>query len=227
MARADFGRNMVWIASAPRSTIGLSILAVLVLTANSEGQLRVVTYNTDGAAFISSSVTGNGPTDRVDTILKAIGEEIGNDGQGHSDGIAKPIDLLMLQEQNLPAAGAGGNPQNASPTTQTILSMLNTAYAGQGVTYAMSNRTGTSDGAGTQTLIYRAQTVQLIADTAFGYVGQDRQTARFQLRPVGYTSAADFYVYNSHYKASLDSSPPGTNATKRLNEADAIRLNSD
>ena len=91
----------------------------------------------------------------------------------------------------------------------------------------MSNRTGISDGSGTQTLIYRNETVQKIADTAFGYVGQDRQTLRYQLRPVGYTSAADFYVYNSHYKASKDSSAPGPNATKRLNEADAIRLDSD
>ena len=120
---------------------------------------------------------------------------------------------------------AGSN--NPSPTTQSILSLLNTGYSGQGITYSMSNRTGTSDGAGTQTLIYRNETVQLIADTAFGYATQDRQTLRYQLRPVGYTSTADFYAYNSHYKADLDSSPPGANATKRLNEADAIRLNSD
>jgi hypothetical protein len=192
-------------------------------------QLRIVTYNTDGEAFISTSTTGNGPTDRIDTVLKAIGQETGNNGKVGGtylvDGIAKPIDVLLLQEQALPGSGAGAN--NPSPTTQSILSLLNTAYAGQGVTYSMSNRTGTSDGAGSQTLIYRNETVQLIGDTAFSYLGQDRQTTRFQLRPVGYTSAADFYVYNSHYKADLDSSPPGTNATKRYDEADAIRVNSD
>src|SRR4051812_3432019 len=227
MASGGVQRDILPKRSPLFAALGLSIVLALLLADRSDGQLRIVTYNTDGQAFISAGLTGNGPTDRVDTVLKAIGQEIGNDGQGHSDGIAKPIDVLMLQEQDLPAAGAGGNPQNASPTTQTILSMLNTAYAGQGVTYAMSNRTGTSDGAGTQTLIYRTQTVQLIADTAFGYVGQDRQTTRFQLRPVGYTSAADFYVYNSHYKASMDSPAPGANATKRLNEANEIRLNSD
>jgi hypothetical protein len=213
-----------------RSSVPFFAAAVFTLAAGiAQAQLRIVTYNTDGEAFISTSTTGNGPTDRIDTVLKAIGQEIGNNGKAGaslaSDGIAKPIDALLLQEQNLPGAGAGSN--NPSPTTQTILSMLNTAYAGQGVTYSMSNRTGTSDGAGTQTLIYRNETVQLVADTAFGYAGQDRQTTRFQLRPVGYTSAADFYVYNSHYKADLDSPAPGANATKRLNEADAIRLNSD
>jgi hypothetical protein len=194
----------------------------LTAALSAHAQLRIVTYNTAGLAYVGSG------TDRIDTVLKAIGQEIGNNGKAGasliSDGIAKPIDVLLLQEQDFTGTAGANNP---STTTQSILSLLNTVYAGQGVTYSMSNRTGITDGAGTQTLIYRNETVQWIADTAFGYVGQDRQTLRYQLRPVGYTSAADFYVYNSHYKASLDSSPPGTNATKRFNEADAIRLNSD
>src|ERR1051326_6954691 len=110
--------------------LGLGVLLCLAAAGASHAQLRIVTYNTDGQAFISSSMTGNGPTDRIDTVLKAIGEEIGNDGQGHSDGIAKPVDVLLLQEQDLPGSGAGAN--NPSPTTQSILSLLNTAYAGQG-----------------------------------------------------------------------------------------------
>src|SRR6185437_10027100 len=129
-------------------------------------QLRIVTYNTAGAAFISTSATGNGPTDRIDTILKAIGQETGNNGKVGgtylTDGIAKPIDVLLLQEQNFSGTAGANNP---STTTQSVLSLLNTAYAGTGVTYSMSNRTGVTDGAGTQTLIYRNETVQLIADT--------------------------------------------------------------
>src|SRR3954463_1543921 len=206
----------------------LAATVFALVTGIAQAQLRIVTYNTAGQAFISTSTTGNGPTDRIDTVLKAIGQEIGNNGKAGanliSDGIAKPIDVLMLQEQEFTGTAGANNP---STTTQAILSRLNTAYAGQGITYSMSNRTGITDGAGTQTLIYRNETVQLIADTAFGYPGQDRQTLRYQLRPVGYTSAADFYVYNSHYKASMDSPAPGANATKRLNEANEIRLNSD
>jgi hypothetical protein len=197
---------------------GISLCLATAFPASA--QLRIVTYNTAGQAYVGAG------TDSIVTVLKAIGEETGNNGRVGgtylTDGIAKPIDVLLLQEQNLPGSGAGAN--NPSPTTASILSLLNAAYPGK---YSMSNRTGTTDGAGTQTLIYRNDTVQLIEDAAFGYVGQDRQTLRYQLRPVGYTSAADFYVYNSHYKASMDSSPPGTNATKRYNEANAIRLNSD
>jgi hypothetical protein len=220
----------------PAITLGLIIwLSAAVPT---QAQLRIVTYNTAGKAFISSSGTGNGPTDRIDTVLKAIGQETGNNGKVGgtllTDGIAKPIDILLLQEQNLtsssgvPDSGSGpGAANDPSPTTQSILSLLNSAYSGQGVTYSMSSRTGSSDGAGTQTLIYRNETVQWIDDIAFGYSGQDRQTLRYHLRPKNYTSAADFYIYNSHYKASQDSPAPGTNATKRYNEADAIRINSD
>lgn len=218
------------LSATRRSSVPFFAAVAFALAAGiAQAQLRIVTYNTAGQAFISTGTSGNGPTDRIDTVLKAIGQETGNNGKVGgtylTDGIAKPIDVLLLQEQNLPGSGAGAN--NPSPTTQSILSLLNAAYSGQGISYGMSNRTGITDGAGTQTLIYRNETVQLIADTAFGYAGQDRQTLRYQLRPVGYTSAADFYVYNSHYKASMDSPAPGTNATKRLNEADEIRLNSD
>src|SRR3954471_7074986 len=143
-------------ASGRRSAPLLTAAVFVLATGIAQAQLRIVTYNTDGKAFISTSTTGNGPTDRIDTVLKAIGQEIGNNGKAGasliSDGIAKPIDVLMLQEQNFTGTAGANNP---STTTQAILSLLNTAYAGQGITYSMSNRTGITDGAGTQTLIYR------------------------------------------------------------------------
>jgi hypothetical protein len=46
---------------------------------------------------------------------------------------------------------------------------------------------------------------------------------RYTLRPEGYDSSADFYIYNSHYKASDSSS----DANRRNVEAAAIRANSD
>jgi len=196
---------------------------VAILSAGAtQAQLRIVTYNTAGDAYIGTG------TNRIDTVLKAIGEEIGNNGKVGgtllTDGIAKPIDVLILQEQLL-SSGTTGGANFPSPTTQAILSLLNTAYAGQGVTYAMSNRTGNISNTldTTQTLIYRQETVQLIADSAFGSATQPRQTLRYQLRPVGYTSNADFYIYNSHYKASQGT----TEANQRYDEANAIRTNSD
>lgn len=184
-------------------------LAACILSCAGEAhaQLRIVTYNTTHGPF---TVTDGS------TILKSIGEETRN-------GFAKPIDILLLQEQNNPSPG--GNPSNASPDTTAFLNLLNTTIYNSPGMYAMSNRTGSGDT--TQTLIYRTATVQLTGDTAFN-TGAPRQTTRFQIRPVGYTtSAADLYLYNSHYKASLDASPPGANANQRNSEAMAIRANSD
>jgi hypothetical protein len=195
-----------------RSTVLLvtvsSVLLCLASASNCHAQLRIVTYNTTGA-----------PSSGIDIVLKSIGEEVRN-------GIAKPIDVLLLQEQNRPATIGANAP---STDTQAFVALLNSIYNNAGITYAMSNRTGNTSSTAdpTQTLVYRTQTVQLIADTAFGSASQPRQTLRYQLRPVGYSSAADFYVYNSHYKASQDSPAPGTNATQRQAEAAAIRVNSD
>jgi len=181
------------------------------LASASIAQLRVVTYNTTGA-----------PASGMDIILKSIGEEVRN-------GIAKPIDVLLLQEQAVPANGAGAN--RPSPDTQQFVTLLNSMYTGQGVTYSMSNRTGLTSFSGdsTQTLVYRTQTVQLVSDTAVGTAsgsGQPRQAIRYQLRPVGYGPAADFYVYNSHYKASSAADDPAAPGRRNV-EATAIRTNSN
>src|SRR6476469_5150799 len=99
----------LWIGTR-RSSVPCLAAAVFTLAAGlAQAQLRIVTYNTAGQAFISTSATGNGPTDRIDTVLKAIGQEIGNNGKAGasllSDGVAKPIDVLLLQEQDLPGSG--------------------------------------------------------------------------------------------------------------------------
>jgi hypothetical protein len=184
----------------------IAIFAINALVAQVHAQLRVVTYNTTGA-----------PRSGMDIVLKSIGEETRN-------GFAKPIDILLLQEQNNINPFPGAN--NPSPDTQAFVALLNNIYAGQGITYNMSNRTGTGDS--TQTLIYRTETVQLLGDVAVNNPGAPRQPLRFQLRPVGYSNpSSDFYIYNSHYKASLDNTPPGSNANQRNNEATAIRSNSN
>lgn len=189
------------------------VIACCCATA-ANAQLRVVTYNT---------ATGQNPgtqTARPETatVLQAIGVEL-------KAGIAKPIDVLLLQEQF-----------SMQVTTQSFVDMLNSIY-GAGV-YARSTINGaTSDGlarAGRPGLVYNTQTVQLIGEIAFGNVGsndgtdgtlaeQPRSTLRYQLRPVGYDSSADFYAYNSHYKSDTGTG----NNNRRLVEAQAIRTNSD
>lgn len=168
-------------------------------------QLRAVTYNTTGA-----------PRTGMDIVLTAIGEEVRN-------GIAKPIDILLLQEQSNPLVGAN----NPSPDTQQYVSLLNGIYNDPGVTYAMGNRSGSGDT--TQTIVYRTQTIQTITAADETVVNTSpRQALRYRVRPVDYTtSTADLYIYNSHYKASLDLTPPGSNANQRNSEATAIRNNSN
>ena len=80
-----------------RVRIGLAaaIWGVLSLTAN--GELRIVSYNPTGRRDAG-----------IDIVLKSIGEELRN-------GFAKPIDVLLLQEQNRPSQLPGPN----APSTDT------------------------------------------------------------------------------------------------------------
>ena len=175
--------------------IANAIFVLVVSPAFALGQLRVVSYNTAG-----------GPRAGLDTVLAAIGDE-------SVGGIAKPIDVLALQEQS-----------SWATTTQEIVGILNDIY-GAG-TYASANTDGITSGGGRPGLIYNTTTVELHGQVAFGTVNtsnQARQTLRYQLRPVGYGGEADFFVYNNHYKASSGSS----NEARRSVEAMALRANVD
>jgi hypothetical protein len=183
----------------------LAICGVLVLSTRASAQLRIVTYNT----------TSGFPGDELARpeaaiVLQAIGQQSVN-------GIAKPIDVLLLQEQFDPAT-----------STQSFVDMLNGIY-GPGV-YARSVLKGlTSDPlgrAGAPALVYNTQTVQLISEARIGTVNgsnQARSSMRYQLRPLGYGPAADFYAYNDHYKADSTSS----DQARRQIEAANVRANAD
>src|SRR5688572_13783583 len=83
----------------------LGIVAVGLSTASA--QLRIVTYNTTGA-----------PRTDMDVVLRSMGEETVN-------GIARPIDVLLLGEQE-------NSPLNQpSDDTAAFANLLNTMYAGQ------------------------------------------------------------------------------------------------
>ena len=165
-------------------------------------QLRIVTYNT------ANSGDGGPTTPRsgMDIVLEAIGEqEVG--------GIARPIDALLLQEQS-----------SYTSSTQGFVDLLNSIY-GAG-TYSLAMFNGTTLGGGRPGLVYNTNTLQLQETIQFGEVGtslQARKTLRYRLRPVGYGSEADFYIYNNHYKAG--SFP--TDQARREVEATALRANSD
>jgi endonuclease/exonuclease/phosphatase family metal-dependent hydrolase len=178
------------------SLVGAAALLLCILNCMSaQAQLRIVDYNTTA-----------GPRAGMDAVLAAIGSEV-------VGGIAKAPDVLALQEQT-----------SFTGSTLGIVNLLNSTY-GAG-TYAQAALDGGTSGAGRPGLIYNTQTVQLIDAAAFGVVGtsaQARQTLRYQLRPVGYDSTADFYIYSDHYKAGTASS----DRTRRDVEATALRANLD
>lgn len=181
----------------------LRLSALLVLFAllgpiAAHAQLRVVTYNTHF----------DGPFPGLATVLAAI-------GQYERNGIAKPIDVLLLQEQDGPTGG-----------TQQIVNIFNGIY-GAG-TYDHGDRiVGSTNSSDRQTIIFNTHTIQPLALSDEVLVGststQPRQAIRYRLQPVGYDSSAQFYAYNSHYKANDDS----TSEAQRLVEANAIRNNAD
>ncbi len=183
-------------------------LVGFIVGPTAHAQLRVVTYNT-----LTGQANGGQQTARLpysSTILEAIGLEA-------ASGISKPIDVLILQEQF-----------SMEVSTQSFVDVLNdlydpvnrTMYARSTINGAVSSFNG---GGGRPGLVYNTQSVQLIDELAFGTVGtgdlQPRASLRYQLRPVGYDSAADFYVYNDHYRSD--------NPTSRLIEATSVRNNSD
>jgi len=145
-------------------------LVTLIARHEAVAQLRIVDYNTTA-----------GPRAGFDVVVEAIGSEL-------VGGIAKPIDVLAVQEQS-----------SSATTTQGIVDLLNGIY-GAGV-YGRATLDGGTNGAGRPGLVYNTTTVELIEQIAFGTLStsaQARQTLRYRLRPVGYEASADFYVYSNH-----------------------------
>ena len=189
--------NLIFLRLRFSGAYGLIFSIFIAFSSLAHAQLRVVTYNTRSSPSLPN----------LSIALEAIGEEIVN-------GVSKPIDILLLQEQSSP-----------SGTTQDILDELNSIY-GPG-TYARGNYSGTpSTSSLRQGIIYNTQSVQLISEIGVGSptsLGIPRQPIRYRLRPVGYDSSADLHIFNSHYKASTGAA----NEASRLAEASTIRLQSD
>ncbi len=183
-----------------RHVVGVRVLlpVCLVLMASdlAVGQIRVVCWNVLEDGFAGTLNPGTG------TVLEAIGDESVN-------GIAKPPDILILQELNYGHSAA-----------DAIVSELNSLY-GAG-TYARANQ-ASYDYTMPVGAIYNTTTVTLEDTYYFKYSGSPRSTGRYRFGLNGYGDAADLYIYNTHYKAG--SSPSDQN--KRADEAWNIRVNAD
>jgi autotransporter-associated beta strand protein len=168
-----------------------------------QAQLRICTYN-----VTATDATLTAPRPGMDVILTAIGSSA-------RGGFARPIDVLVLEE----ARGVG-------TTGVQFAKLLNTIYGG--TAYLPSAIDGGSTGSGRPICIYNSASVNLVDERAIGVTsstGQPRQTLRYEFRPVGYESTADFYVYASHFKASNSSSDAARrNVEARANRADLDAL---
>ncbi|MGH7244033.1 MAG: hypothetical protein ACREJD_11490 [Phycisphaerales bacterium] len=180
------------------------------LVSTARGAIRVVTYNTEcsGLGIVA-------PNAGFDTVMQGIGNY-------HLAGNAQPIDVLSLQELD----GTLFTLQN-SATLPYIVDQLNAIYGAN--TYAadtLKDPTTGGTGGGPNGLVYNTTTMQLVQAKVVGAAsgsGAARAPMRYQLRPIGHGSNADFYIYVSHYKASSDA----TSKNRRNVESQAIRTDAD
>ena len=172
--------------------------------------LRIVSYNVDD--FDQSSEDNlTAAWAGMPTVLQAI-------GQHHIGTNAQPIDVLGVEELNSP-----GSTPNGATTLADLATALNNIYgAGK---YAYYDITDSNSGGGADGLVYNTQSVQIVAATTLAFSSSWRTNApiRYQIRPVGYGSDSDFYMYVSHYKASTGT----TNENRRNIEATEIRQDAD
>lgn len=172
-----------------------AVCASLLATGSANAQLRVVSYNT---------ATGNGQggiggrTNDFSNVLDFIGRQEVN-------GFAKPIDVLVLQEQ----ADATGSVNDFAAILNNVTGTSN--YVGWS-----QNPFGT-DGLDTG-FVYNSATVTPFLEDWFG-TGSSRATARIGLTPVGYTDAS-LYIYSTHHTAGTGNG----DLVERRDEAFDLRI---
>lgn len=196
---------------------------VAILTATScQAQaktLRIVSYNIDCADQGSDNNITNAATRSIPTVIRAIGLH-------HLGTNAQPADVITLEE--------------LKASTLTNLAAQLTNFYGAG-TYTNENTTDPNTGGGPDGIVYNRQTVQVISARAMltgqnvllqsngtyaaayspggGVNGVTRAPMVYQIRPVGYGAAYDFYLYVSHARSTSDDSV----GDARYAEAQAVR----
>ena len=202
--------------------LGMLVAAALGLLAGTPAAwgktLRIVSYNIDCADQGSdNNITGS--THSLPTVVQAIGlHHLGTNSQ--------PMDVMSCEELT-------------STTLSNFTIQLNSIY-GAG-TYAYDTTTDPNTGGGPDGIIYNTHTMQVISARALktgqtvllqsggtyttahspggGVNGVTRAPMVYQLRPVGFGAAADFYMYVSHARSTSDDAV----GDARYAEAQAVR----
>jgi hypothetical protein len=191
-----------------RRFYALAAAATVSASSSVFAQLRIVDYNTD-AADAGTVNTG------FETVFPAMAAESTN-------GIVRPIDIMAVTEVR--TNSNAGSVATSTQDTRRFVNILNNGDRNNNTPgkYMQGTLDGNTTGGGTDGIIYNSQSVTLISEVGVGTVstsGAARQPLRYQFRPVGYDSSADFYVYVDHYKANSDS----TSMNRRNVEAQMVR----
>jgi MYXO-CTERM domain-containing protein len=173
----------------------LIMASVGVAASPAAAQLRVVSWNT------ATSQTGgfSARQTHFNRVLDYMGREPVN-------GISRPIDVLILQEQRQDSGSLTdfADELNAITGTSDYAAWSETPY----------NTDGYQVG-----FVYNSATVSVQHEDWYR-TETGRSTARIALRPAGYGTEADLWVYNSHYKAGSDSG----DQTRRRDAALDVRM---
>lgn len=168
--------------------------AVGLGNSTAQAQLRIVTWNTNVGDFGDYAPRQT----HFNNMLRYMGLEPVN-------GFAKNIDVLILQEQE----------QDYS-SLQDFADELN-AITGT-TNYAVWDEVPQPNGLMTG-YVYNTATVQAIHEDWRATGSTGRSTSRMAIRPIGYGSDADIWMYNTHYKADSDNA----SLIQRRDEARNIR----
>ncbi len=175
--------------------------AVLAATSTASAQVRIANYNL--------AKLGGDPT----ALRATLAELAFDDGANFVGAFAVAPTVLMFQEV-----------RNAD--IPTIDAHIVAAYPGIPYTRGTFTTSGTEDGAsGAQAMYYRSDKVtEIVSGHMDIATGASRNSDRWLLSLNGYTStAARFYVYSSHLKASDTAADAATRNTGAI----ALRANAD
>ncbi len=192
-----------------RMSTALALALALLITGHpgsaKAAALRIVSYNID-CEDKGSDLNITGTTHSLPTVVQAIGLH-------HLGTNAQPMDVMSVEELN-------------STTLGNFVTALNAIY-GAGA-YAYDPTTDPNSGGGPDGLIYNTRTVQIVSARALltgqnvllqangtygaahspggGTNGVARAPMVYQIRPLGFGTNDDFYMYVSHARSSSDDS---------------------
>ena len=200
--------------------LALLVMALGAAVANAK-TIRLLSYNIDSADQGSdNNITG--PTHSLTTVIQGIALH-------HLGTNVQPVDVMGLEELS-------------STTLSNLVVQLTNIY-GAG-SYAYDTTADPTTGGGTDGLVYKTSTIQLISARAlktgqnvllqsngvytnayffsatYTSNGITRAPLVYQLRPVGFSAANDFYLYVSHARA-------GDNSVGDARYAEAQSVRSD